>query len=111
MTWMHQPYLVAYMKREFFNPGDNGLAMNLKESVYNMMGWQIESAEKTSIFDEEASILSTGERTGVQLPIINWCKTIVYTPAQFPNHPNRREIAEKMGAMEVKLLEQMRLTE
>lgn len=23
-TWMHQPYLIAFTKREFFNPLDQG---------------------------------------------------------------------------------------
>jgi len=56
-------------------------------------------------------VLSTGQRTNRQLPIINWCKTIFYSPAQFPLHPNRREIAEKLAAMEVKMNEQMKLME
>jgi hypothetical protein len=38
---MHQPYLVAYMKREFFNPANNGAAMNIKESMYCLFGWQV----------------------------------------------------------------------
>lgn len=110
-TWMHQPYLIAFMKREFFNPADNGLAMNIKESIYNLLGWQVEQPEKTQIFDEEASVLSTGERTVRQDPIINWCRTIIYSPAQFPSHPNRREITERMAAMEAKMNEQMKVME
>lgn len=76
----------------------------------NLLGLTESTKNPYDVTDDEVSGLK-GSEPAPQRLLTNWCKTIYYSPAQIPSHPNRREIGEQMAMMEGKMMEQWKIME